>query len=693
MKRIVLLIILLEVASVFADETKWIAIGNLQSWYSSIGCEVEVGRRRLISDQQDGMRWPAQFNFQDVEAAKALWIGTTNFDDPIAGKEIAIKVVHIGPRILNEKEFIPVDFKLIAKFDHPSVFVDGDPATNMAFNDIVTEVNPAIPSDRLLYVKAHTAIGITMVRKIFAYSNPNNDNYFIYDYVYKNTGIIDAQGTHVDKTLTDVVFFYQYRYAPTREIGPYGFNFAPQSTSWGHSTMNDARGEDPAAGDPFRAIFAWLGQHSKAGFDIIGGPNGNGDGHLGASQYVGAVVLHADKSPQDNADDVNQPATTMYLGSDVQITSSNDMYNIGQMAAEYTAMTAGHPAQTHAQGVIASGQFADQFGGTPGGYSSTQGFGPYTLAPGDSVHLVIAEAVNGLSRQQDYAIGDKWLKGAAPYPLPVGGTTNSADVYKDAWVATGQDSLFQTFNRAINTYQNDLIVSSPPPPPDNFQVNSGGDRISLSWSRSAESDPNLKGYRIYRAQGKPDTTFDLIYTAGAGGNTSELVDKYDDKTAQRGFDYFYYVTSYDDGSNNLVHPGTPLESSKFFTVTNKGAFLKRPAGRELTKIRVVPNPYNIRARNAQFGTLDGKDKLLFVNLPPFCKIKIFTERGDLIQTLEHNDGSGDQAWNSITSSRQTVVSGLYIAYIEVTQNYNDPETGVKLFSKGESKFVKFIIIR
>jgi len=65
----------------------------------------------------------------------------------------------------------------------------------------------------------------------------------------------------------------------------------------------------------------------------------------------------------------------------------------------------------------------------------------------------------------------------------------------------------------------------------------------------------------------------------------------------------------------------------------------------------------------------------------------------LIQTLEHNDGSGDQAWNSITSSRQTVVSGLYIAYIEVTQNYNNPETGVKLFSKGESKFVKFIIIR
>ena len=691
MKRIVLLIILLEIASVFADETKWIAIGSLQSWYSSIGCEVEVGRRRLVSDQQDGLRWPAQYNFQDVEAAKALWIGTTDFDDPVAGKKIAYKVVHVGPRILNEKEFIPVDFKLIGKFDHPTVFVDGDPATNMAFNDIVTDIDPTIAADRILYTKVNTAIGITMTRKIYAYSQQNNDNYFIYDYIYRNTGIIDAQGTHVNKTLTDVMFFYQYRYAPTREIGPYGFSTAPQSTSWGHSTMNDARGEDPSAGDPFRAVFAWLGQHSKAGFDIIGGPNISGDGHLGAAQYVGAVVLHADKSPQDNSDDITQPTTTQYLGSDEQITSANDMYNTGQMNAEYVAMTAGHPSQTHAQAVGTG--FADLFGGTPGGYSSTQGFGPYTLAPGDSIHIVIAEAVNGLSRAQGYKIGGNWLKGAAPYPMPEGGTTNSADDYKDAWVYTGQDSLFQSFNRAINTYQNGFIVSSPPPPPANFEVNSGGDRISLKWSNNAELDPNFKGYKVYRAQGKPDTTFSLIFSTGEGTPNPTIVNNYDDKNAQRGFDYFYYITSFDDGSNNLAHPGTPLESSKFFTITNKGAFLKRPAGENLSSIRVVPNPYNIRARNAQFGILDGKDKLLFVNLPPFCKIKIFTERGDLIQTLDHADGSGDQSWNSITSSRQTVVSGLYIAYIEVTQTYDDPESGVRLFTKGETKFVKFIIIR
>ena len=190
----------MEIASVFADQTKWIAIGSLQSWYSSIGCEVEVGRRRLVSDQQDGLRWPAQYNFQDVEAAKALWIGTTDFDDPVAGKKIAYKVVHVGPRILNEKEFIPVDFKLIGKFDHPTVFVDGDPATNMAFNDIVTDIDPTIPADRILYTKVHTAIGIYMTRKIYAYSQQNNHNCFIYVYIYRNKGIIDEKGTDLTKT-------------------------------------------------------------------------------------------------------------------------------------------------------------------------------------------------------------------------------------------------------------------------------------------------------------------------------------------------------------------------------------------------------------------------------------------------------------------------------------------------------------
>jgi hypothetical protein len=166
-----------------------------------------------------------------------------------------------------------------------------------------------------------------------------------------------------------------------------------------------------------------------------------------------------------------------------------------------------------------------------------------------------------------------------------------------------------------------------------------------------------------------------LYTASPGES------QYYDLSPQRGFEYYYYITSFDDGGTGQV-----LESSKFYTMTNEPAFLRRPPGSKLSDIRIVPNPYNIRARSIQFGTLDGADRIMFYNIPPFCTIKIYTERGDLIQTIEHTDGSGDEAWTSITSSRQVVVSGVYIAYFEVTEDAG-------AFKKGDNITKKFIIIR
>jgi hypothetical protein len=84
---------------------------------------------------------------------------------------------------------------------------------------------------------------------------------------------------------------------------------------------------------------------------------------------------------------------------------------------------------------------------------------------------------------------------------------------------------------------------------------------------------------------------------------------------------------------------------------------------------------------------------MFLNIPGHCTIKIYTERGNLIKTIEHTDGSGDATWESVTSSRQVVVSGVYIAYFEVTKDYNDPATGELLYKEGEQAVRKFIIIR
>ena len=75
-----------------------------------------------------------------------------------------------------------------------------------------------------------------------------------------------------------------------------------------------------------------------------------------------------------------------------------------------------------------------------------------------------------------------------------------------------------------------------------------------------------------------------------------------------------------------------------------------------------------------------RDKLGFLDVPGNCTIKIFTQLGELVETIEHNDGSGDEYWDQTTSSRQVVASGLYIAHI--TDN-----------DSGETAERKFVIIR
>ena len=39
-----------------ADDIKWISVGMLHDWFSSAGCEREVGRTQETVDQQDGLQ-------------------------------------------------------------------------------------------------------------------------------------------------------------------------------------------------------------------------------------------------------------------------------------------------------------------------------------------------------------------------------------------------------------------------------------------------------------------------------------------------------------------------------------------------------------------------------------------------------------------------------------------------------------
>ena len=340
-----------------------------------------------------------------------------------------------------------------------------------------------------------------------------------------------------------------------------------------------------------------------------------------------------------------------------------------------------------------------------GGAAGFISFGPYDLPNvGDSVRIVIVEAVSGMSREKCVEVGENWLA-ATNLVLPNGSSTSDADAYKNEWVYTGRDSLFQTFKRARAAFRNDMVIPEPPLPPTIFRVNSEGDNIRLSWEPSpSESDPNFGGYRIYRALGSVDSFYHEIYACGTGTDNA-IEYQYKDREAIRGFSYYYYIVAFTDGSQNTdatLNPVGSLESGRAYTQTKRAAYLRRPQGLDLENIRIVPNPYNLKADSRkpnatqlQFPGADGYDKIMFYNIPGKCVLKIYSERGDLVNEINHQTGSGDEEWKMTTSSGQIAVPGVYILFVEVTEDIyvdGDP-TKDMLYREGESIYKKFIIVR
>ena len=177
MKTYLLFLILGIITHISAGEHKWIAVGDLHDWFSPTANEIEIGRTGATNTQQDGLQWNAQFRDQDVKAAKALWIATTNYDDPISNKFYNFKVIHNGPRGLdNESEFMAVEnqWKLVGKYDSPLVLVDDIPASELQYDDLVDEVDPSLNCDRVLHTVVNTSIGVTINRKVYAFTQQNH---------------------------------------------------------------------------------------------------------------------------------------------------------------------------------------------------------------------------------------------------------------------------------------------------------------------------------------------------------------------------------------------------------------------------------------------------------------------------------------------------------------------------------------
>ena len=114
----------------------------------------------------------------------------------------------------------------------------------------------------------------------------------------------------------------------------------------------------------------------------------------------------------------------------------------------------------------------------------------------------------------------------------------------------------------------------------------------------------------------------------------------------------------------------PLGDGDLFTFAGHGERIEGSAARAQFKTPpyVVPNPY-VEAASFEAAPFNqsgrGERRMEFRGLPSSCTIRIYTVRGDLVQTLRQ-EGSieGFVAWNLRTKDNLEVAPGLYVYHVE-----------------------------
>jgi hypothetical protein len=677
-------------------EFKWMTVGSMWSPYSEGG----ANREQEPFDNAP-VFYPAIDHRGGNTRAQALWIGVRNFTDE-KGRNFAYKIAGIGPRSGGEVQFFPVSSEVVAKYD-PKVEVDG--AQSFRQFVFIDKVDPTLVEDRMIRVNATSRVGIDVEQRIHAFSQEYHDSYHIIEYKFTNTGNVDTDAeAELNAPLEGVYFYLINRYATHEAASWVTGNGAP----WGKFTMNDVIGDGQNDyGVNFRAQYAWGGfSVFQTDFNALGGPmwQSGGDfaapvpdltGRLASAHMMGRVYIHADRSATDETDDPAQPSTMGVKGSD-DPDLVTDEFNNGLMQRQYeNFLLQGRPggpklAHSHAFEVEPTGEFdkptkdpAQAFGRyDEGGWAMGEGFGPYTMNIGETINIVIAEGAAGLGSKAKLEIGMAYKAGGAIkdeilIPFTVNGQVIQKT--KNQWVMTARDSVFQMFDRATANWNADMRIPSPPPPPSRFVVTSGVGRITLEWEYSG---PALNGWEVYRKakQYQDDFDYQLIATLPPDARRYE-----DSQNLERGVGYFYYLQAVGDINTDpagKTPTGVRLKSGRYYTQTYLPATLKRSPGTNLSQVRVVPNPYNLAAtEDIRFpGRNNQGNQLAFYDIPGQCTIKIYTQLGELVQTIEHTNGSGDEFWDQSTASKQVVSSGIYVAVIE------DKSNGQKIIKK-------FVIIR
>ena len=573
--------------------------------------------------------------------------------------------------------------------------------------------------DQIIESTYKNVVGVEIHRKILLWSQSFNDNYLIIEVELTNVGVDHpTQGgdtTVVQDTLHN--FYFNMSMGNTNNYTSVGISpTIPSRPNYGYLWQHYYGARQ---GDSMRVFYFYSADDPQKSGDDMGAPQTTQNGRLMFTDFTFYSILHASQNPYLNpsqdVDDFKQPRVT-YIGTETKIPGPNpgeDPYgskNYWAIRGEFSKrqpMPGADSTHMINNDELGTPNFSQFDGGTIASVNSKNfsSFGPYEFPPQHKIRIVYAVGIAGIGFEKAKEVGQKWLNQTLEDPpnmpdpytgwLPtnfVFPTTDPVDHRKNRWISMGIDSVMLTAWRAKWNFENNYQIPQAPPPPLYFDIRGTGleDGVILSWSNpQAENLPNFEGYRILRRLTNQDSVFyNVIYSSGPEDKASshEILDS----GVVSGAPYYYYIQTKARIDENDVNAdpttrGKIMYSSRLLIPNLNSVRPPKHSSEDMTRIRIVPNPYNIndplvRELYGQPG-IDGR-VINFYNLPPIVTIKIYTENGDLVKTIYHDepiDENGFKDWDMITDNQQVISSGIYIAVFQKPS--------------GETSFQKFIVVR
>lgn len=551
------------------------------------------------------------------------------------------------------------------------------------------KVDPNLKTDmKIEFEDVLNQFGIRSHVEIFGFSNPDHADYFIWKATHKFTGEVkipkDAQ-TSKDTLPDQTIRFWwpiAFSFGPSKAgersaLGGYSFEGEDDMDFWMKIKSNMPGVNRDSLYIAYYYDYSKIGvvKFANGSVDDMGDPD-RLTGHLYSTQVPGYTLLYADKSASQKIDDKSQPYSLPHAGI------ANDLWGRRDVGLKLRY-----------RGDDAYGHFPVNPPALEKGPMRFITVGPYELTKDsktgryDSLTFVYAVGVGGIGWKAADSIGKAWMD------------KKITDAEKDAWVLKGRDSLAKTLDRANwawSRLSQGLPVPAAPPAPD-IDVNQGPDRIFVKWSYPEPSYFNdavtgvddWYAWRVYRKRGAYLTNDPNDQKSGAvWERVFETRDKsvttYVDTSVERGVDYYYAVTAVDNGSQGSydIIPNQKLESARYLNQTYMKVNSVKPGLDQTGLVRIVPNPATSAMGKALAS--GNADKISFFNLPVKCKLRIFTETGDLVKTIDHY-GTADDEWNQRTDENQYVSSGIYILAVTECQDINGKQL--------DNQFEKFIIVR